>query len=111
MPLSPEPAAPEWIKVLGGLGSVFATSAIGRLMWHARLVQKGERAFLSIDLLWELPTAIGMAVIGKGLADWLDLNEWQTLGLVATLSYLGPRGLDSALAVWLTRRGGPAGWN
>lgn len=107
MPLqNADPGVPEWLRMLGGLGSVFASSAIGRLMWHARMVQKGERYFWSIDLLWELPTAVGMAVIGKGVADWLLLGEWQTLGLIATLSYLGPRGMEAALAAWLMRKDG-----
>ncbi|WP_419797238.1 MAG: phage holin family protein [Terasakiella sp.] len=77
----------------------------GRLMWHTEEVQRGNRRFWSKELFWEFPTCLGMAFVGKGAAEWFALNEWAEIGLVATLSYLGPRGLKHLLRLWIIYRG------
>lgn len=49
-------------------------------------------------LLWEVPIAIGMGVIGTGLADWLKLGGFVHFAVVIAVSYTGPRALDIVLA-------------
>lgn len=53
---------------LGGAGAIIVGSFAGRAMWHAVEARKGSRKLFGIEILYELPIAIGMAVIGDGLA-------------------------------------------
>lgn len=59
-----------------------------------------EKKFLGIEILSELPIAISMAVIGDGLAGWLDLQQMTTFSLVAALFYLAPRGFEVMVSKW-----------
>jgi len=72
-------------------------------MWHTEEAQRGNRRFWSMALIWELPACIGMALAGKGLAQYFMLNEWVELGIIATLSYLGPRGIKHLIRLWIDR--------
>jgi hypothetical protein len=78
------------LAVIGGLA--------GRLMWHAREVQRGRRAFLSRHLLWEFPVAFGCGLIGAGAAEWLGLAGMAQVGLITAGSYLGPGFVEAV--VW-----------
>lgn len=109
MPHSFIPDLPEWLsKLLNGLGAFVISASAGRLMWHTRLVQLGKRNFFSLHLAWEIPTAISMALIGRGLGEYLGLSENASLALVATLSYLGPRGIETVFTIWLNRTNPPS---
>lgn len=104
MPFSSMPDAPAWLtKMVSGLWAFMLSAAVGRLMWHTKLVQMGHRKFFSVHLLWEIPTAIGMALIGRGAGEYLQLTENATLAIVAVLSYLGPRGIEALFRQWLNR--------
>jgi hypothetical protein len=104
MPWSQLPDAPAWLeKMLSGLWAFLLSAAIGRLMWHTKLVQMGHRKFFSVHLLWEIPTAIGMAMIGRGAGEYFQLTENSSVALVAVLSYLGPRGIEAMFRTWLNR--------
>lgn len=72
----------------GGLG------ILGRLIALASTVRRP----LGWCLLWEVPLAIGLGVIGKGFADWLGLSGFPSYAVTIAVSYVGPRGLDIALA-------------
>ena len=89
---------------LGGAGAILVGSFAGRAMWHAVEARKGRRKLFGIEILYELPIAIGMAVIGDGLAGWLGLQQTATLALVAALSYLGPRGSEVMLSKWYGKK-------
>ena len=56
-------------------------------------------------LLWEVPLAIGMGVIGKGAADWAELHGFPHYALVVAIAYAGPRSIDIALARWAEQKG------
>ena len=95
---------PHWLtdiadSIFGGTVTTMAGAFIGRLMWHAREVKAGKRRFLSIELLWDIPVAVGMALIAEGLASYFDLGRPATTGLVAMAAYLGPRGFE----IWVER--------
>ena len=87
-------------QALEGFTTTLAAAAVGRLMWHVGQVRKGTRCFWSLELVWELPVAFGMALIGAGVAEWAALPPKAEVGLIAALSYLGPRGIESLLARW-----------
>lgn len=71
----------------GGLGM------LGRMIALASTTRRPS----GWSLLWEVPLAIGMGVVGKGLADWLDLSGFPNYALTIAVSYVGPRALDIAL--------------
>lgn len=61
-------------------------------MAHGIEVKNGRRPLLGWHLIWEVPTAVGMAFIGEALGAYFDLSREVTTGIVAALSYIGPHG-------------------
>lgn len=76
----------------------------GRAMYHAGEVRAKRRPIWSRDLIWELPTAIGMALIGNAAAKYMLWSDEIGVGVIAVLSYLGPRGAGAMLERWITKR-------
>ena len=64
----------------------------------------GNRRFFGKELLWEIPVAVGMALIGEAAARYIGLSQPVSTGFVATLAYLGPRGAEALLTTWIGRR-------
>lgn len=91
-------------RLLGGAGTALMAAIAGRAMWHASEVRAKRRPVFSKDTLWELPTAIGMALMGEGAGNYLELSNTATVALIAVLSYLGPRGMGAMLERWITRK-------
>ncbi len=84
----------------GGAFTTLIGACVGRFMWHAQEVRKMRRKFFGRELLWEMPIAIGMALIGEGLASWLQFGQPASTGLIAALAYLGPRGAEVLFMRW-----------
>jgi drug/metabolite transporter (DMT)-like permease len=63
---------------------------IGRLMHHAREVQALRRQPFSWHLLWELPIACGMGLIANALCEYMGFSRTVSVGVVVSISYLGP---------------------
>ena len=63
-----------------------------------------RRKFFGIELFWELPVALGMAVIGESAAAYANLGQPASTGLIALLAYLGPRGVEALFHKWFDRR-------
>lgn len=91
-------------RLFGGAVTTLIGAFTGRLMWHSGEVRLGKRKFFGKELLWEIPVAVGMALIGEAAASYMGLGQPVSTGLVATLAYLGPRGAESVLAIWLGRK-------
>ena len=91
----------------GGAGTTMIGALLGRAMWHVSEARKARRKFLGAELVWELPIAIGMAIIGEGLATYLALNHPTSTGLVAALAYLGPRGAEVLFMKWFGKKTDP----
>lgn len=100
---------PTLVEVLdlwvGGAATTLLGAFAGRLMFHATEVKRGKRRFFGRELVWELPIAIGMAIIGEGAAAYFDLPPTVSTGLIAALAYLGPRGAEVLLMNWIGRKG------
>ena len=90
--------------VFGGAVTTLIGAFTGRLMYHSGEVKLGNRRFFGKELLWEIPVAIGMAIIGEAVASHFDLGQPVRTGLVAMLAYLGPRGAESLMTAWLCRK-------
>lgn len=91
-------------QLLGGAATAIFSATIGRLMWHAQEVRARRRPILSLDLLWEIPLCIGMALIGDALSAYLAFNREVGVGLIAVLAYLGPRGVGAMFERWMARK-------
>ncbi|EDM72246.1 hypothetical protein RAZWK3B_08351 [Roseobacter sp. AzwK-3b] len=91
-------------SVFGGALTTLIGAFTGRLMYHSGEVKLGRRRFFGKELLWEIPVAVGMALIGEAAASYMGLTQPVSTGFIATLAYLGPRGAESLLAAWLGRR-------
>ena len=100
-----EPGFLETLNSLfGGAVTTLIGAFTGRLMYHSGEVKLGKRRFFGKELLWEIPVAIGMAIIGEGIARYMELGQPVSTGLVAMLAYLGPRGAEALLTAWLCRK-------
>lgn len=100
----PEPGLIDWMSnAAGGAVTTLFGALMGRLMWHSGEVRKGQRRFFGAELLWEIPVAIGMAIIGEAFASYIDAGATVTTGIVAIAAYIGPRGAEVLLTKWLTR--------
>lgn len=90
--------------LLGGAATTLAAALVGRLMFHSGEVRARRRRFFGPELLWELPVAIGMAIIGEAFCAWAELTQPVSTGVIAALAYLGPRGVQTAFDRWLKGR-------
>lgn len=75
--------------IAGGLGM------IGRLMAIAADKDR-PTTFLGIlkRLVWELPIAIGLGVVGKGIAETLGLHGFAHYATIVTVAYSGTQLVD-----------------
>lgn len=90
-------------SIFGGAVTTLIGAFTGRLMYHSGEVRLGRRRFFGRELLWELPVAIGMAIIGEAAASHLEFGPPVRTGLVALLAYLGPRGVETLIVAWFRR--------
>lgn len=86
--------ATPW-AVSGGAG------ILGRLMYHAKLVQQGKRKPFSVVLMVDIPIALGMAWISLGLSKWMNVIDREPqVALAIVAAYIGTYGLDILFARW-----------
>ena len=90
--------------LFGGAITTLIGAFTGRLMWHTGEVKLGNRRFFGKEILWEIPVAVGRALIGDAAANYIGLTQPVSTGFVATLAYLGPRGAESLLCAWIGRK-------
>jgi len=83
--------------------SAAGAGALG-LLGRALHLARADRRPLGWSLLWEVPTAIGMGIVGKGLADYLGLDGFPEYAVTISIAYIGPRVIDVAICE-IERRG------
>ncbi|NOW44120.1 hypothetical protein FHW96_000247 [Novosphingobium sp. SG751A] len=71
-----------------------AGGVLGRLMFHAREVQRGRRKPWSGALLYDVPIALGMGWSAYGACVWAHLAIQPSVTAAILASYLGPYTLD-----------------
>ena len=99
--------APSWLRsILSGTGLTIVAAYFGRMMWHVNMVRLGHRRFFSRYLIFELFIAIGMGLIGDGIAEYLEVRGKVATAIVVTIAYLGPRGIEVLLAIYAKRKFG-----
>lgn len=91
-------------NAIGGAATALVAAFAGRAMHHANEVRAKRRSVLPKDLIWEVPLAVGMAMIGDALGSYLNLSRDVTVGVIAVLSYLGPRGAGAIFARWAVEK-------
>lgn len=74
-----------------------ALGLLGRLIAMSRM----DRRPFGWSLLWEIPTAVGMGIIGSGLADYLELKNFAHHAMTISVGYIGPRLVDEIFNRWL----------
>jgi hypothetical protein len=90
-PTIPPENVPDWIAAgLSALGGI-----LGRLM---SLTQEKRMPFTR-QLIWELPTAIAMGWIGRGLGEYIGLGGFPLFAFPIAVAYIGPR-----LISWLLEK-------
>lgn len=80
LPNLTEVAELGWIAVLGILARL------------SHWIKNDTSVFRWRALFYEIPTGAVFGVVGKGLADYLDVNKnWQEVAVIVAFGYLGPR--------------------
>lgn len=90
--------------LFGGAATTLLAATIGRLAYHSTEVRKLRRRLFGPELLWEIPVAIGMAIVGEALSAYLGLPPTVRTGVIAVLAFLGPRGTEVLIENWITRK-------
>lgn len=89
--------------------SLLAAAIAGRLAWHTRLAQKGERRFFGKEMAFEAATVLFLFYVAKAsieAAAWSlgvpeDVKFAVAQGAAALVAYFGPGGIQAGiLAVW-----------
>ena len=80
-------------------GLTIVLAWLGRMMWHVRQVQLGDRPFFGRELWLELPMAVCIAFVADGVAEYFGLHGKPAMAAVIIIAYLGPRGIEA----WLCR--------
>lgn len=73
---------------------------VGRLMYHAKMVQLGKKKPFSWTLIWDIPIALGTGWIALGLCTWAGVAWEETVSAAIVVGYLGPYGIDTVFAKW-----------
>lgn len=80
---------------------------MGRLMFHARQVQRGKRKAMSWELMFDVPVALAMGWMIYGLCIWFGVGPQATVSAAIAAGYLGPysvdRVFDRVLATYIDR--------
>lgn len=86
----PPPSDFDWYA--GALSC--ALGLIGRLMFLAQ----ERRSPFTLSLLWELPIAIGMGLLGRGIGDYIGLTGFPLFSSSIVFGFLGPGVISWAIA-------------
>lgn len=104
--MSDQPGLVEALQsIFGGAFTSFAGAMAGRLMFHGNEVRAKRRRIIGWELVWELPTAFGMGLVGEGAAQYFGWEASSRTAAIVVLSYLGPRGAQAAFDRWITKGG------
>jgi hypothetical protein len=90
---------------VGELARQGATAGLMGLLGRLIALASSARRPNGWALLWEIPMAIGLGVVGKGVADGLHLEGFPHYAVVIAVAYSGPRYLDLILARWAETKG------
>lgn len=102
----PQPPQPGTVSLLLSLVGPVASAAIGVVMRHAQRAATGK-PFSLRRLSFELPSVLGLGIMGGALGDWLGAAETVRWGLAATLGYLGPQVVEVIFYRWIAREPTP----
>jgi len=90
--------------LLGGAVTTLVAGMSGRIMYHTLEVKKKSRKFFGTELLWEIPTAVGMAMIAESLLIYLNVGESVRTGAIAAIAFLGPRVIEDLFAKYAGKK-------
>lgn len=100
------PNLPEWMNsTVIGAAWTFICSLLGRVLYHAQLVQGGRRKFWSHELAVELGIALGMGLVADGINEVIGIKGRTAVAVIVAVSYLGPRIIEALFAVATKRAG------
>jgi hypothetical protein len=99
----PQPPQPGTVSIFLSLAGPVMSAAIGVLMRHAHRATTGK-PFSIRRLSFELPSVLGLGIMGGALGDWVDAAETVRWGLAAALGYLGPQVVEVVFYRWIARR-------
>lgn len=97
---------PKWLQDSVPWALVGGAGMLGRLMYHAKQVQAGNRKPFSWVLFWDLPIALGAGWVAYGIAIYFKVPWEATISLSIVASYLGPYAIDTLFEKWSNFRFG-----
>lgn len=97
--------SPDLANAASGLIGPALSAAVGVLMRHSQLAQRGDRKMLSVHLLYEVPTVLGVGIIAGGIGDYMGMSVTTISAGAAILGWLGPKGIDMVVSAIAKRFG------
>lgn len=88
----------------GGGASSLIVAICARLMFHGNEARNLRRKFWGWELVYEIPSAIALAMLGEAVASYLGIDEAVRPAVVGTLAFLGPRGIEVIMLKFLESR-------
>jgi len=76
--------------MFGGAATTLIAASLGRLVYHGHEVRHGRRPLFGRHLVWEVPTAVVMALVAESVRrSIVGLGQQVTTGVVAVLGLSG----------------------
>ena len=94
----------EYIEQISATAGAVAAGLVGALMKRAHLTRENGKPFWTRDIFIEIPIAIGMGIIGAGLAEVMGLTGMPAAAITAMSGYLGPPAIDWVFKLTLERK-------
>lgn len=100
-----DPSLPDGgpLVILMTLIGPVVSAGVGVVMRHAQRAATGK-PFSVRRLSFELPSVLGLGIMGGALGDWLGAAETVRWGLAATLGYLGAQVVEVIFYRWIARQ-------
>lgn len=93
------PLESDWSGLVqhGLLASVLG--AVGRLLFLAKATSRPK----GWQLLWEVPLAVGLGLVGISIAGFLETINSVSYGIIIAVAYLGPQIIDKVAEVYFRK--------
>ena len=86
--------ADDLSSIASNAAAAGALGALGRVLHFVRK----DRRPVGWSLLWEIPVAIGMGIVGKGVAQFCGFTGFVEYSTIIVVAYVGPRFIDQLVA-------------
>lgn len=90
--------------LFGGAVTTLIAGVTGRVLYHMMEVKRSTRKMFGKELMWEMPTAVGMALIAESVVIKVGVDGSMKTGAIAAIAFLGPRVIEEMWSKWAGKK-------